>query len=87
MAKSVEKPIGAIALDSRLAEEAGYSTTKPISRKKKHTRKRRHGESTENRYSAIINANYLDNIIGTSYNYTLNGSEPLNSLYAGFLFT
>ena len=49
MAKSVEKPVGAIALDSRLAEEAGYSddsTAKHISRKKKNTRKRRHGEST-----------------------------------------
>ena len=48
MDQSVEKPIfGAIALDSRLAEEAGYSddsTAKPISRKKKN---RRHGESTE----------------------------------------
>ena len=54
MAESVEKPVGAIALDSRLAEEAGYSddsTAKPISRKKKNTRKRRHGESTESRYS------------------------------------
>ena len=49
MAESVE-PVGAIALDSRLAEEAGYSedsTAKPISRKMKNTRKRRHGESTK----------------------------------------
>ena len=53
MADSVEKPVDPIALDSRLAEEAGYSdnsTAKPISRKKKTTRKRRHGESTESRY-------------------------------------
>ena len=42
-----EKPVGAIALDSPLAEEAGYSdsTTKPNSRKK-YTERRR-GESTE----------------------------------------
>ena len=50
MAESV-KPVDAIALDSRLAvKEAGYSddsTAKPISRKKKTTRKRRYGESTE----------------------------------------
>ena len=50
MAESV-KPVGAIALDSRLAaEEAGYSedsTAKPISRKKKTARKRRYGESTD----------------------------------------
>ena len=49
MAESVE-PVVAIALDSCLAEEAGYSvdsTAKPISRKKKTTRKRRYGESTE----------------------------------------
>ena len=55
MAESVEKPVGAIALDSRLPEEAGHSddsTAKPISRKKKTTRKRRHGESTESRYSS-----------------------------------
>ena len=55
MAESVEKPVGAIALDSRLAEEAGYSgdsTAKPIPRKKKNAQKRRHGESTESRYSS-----------------------------------
>ena len=50
MVESV-KPVGAIALDSRLAaEEAGYSedsTAKPTSRKKKTTRKRRYGEWTE----------------------------------------
>ena len=48
MAKSVEKPDGAIALDSRLTEEAGCSddstTAKPILKKKKTNRKRRHGE-------------------------------------------
>ena len=51
MAESVEKPVGAIAVDSRVAEETGYSydstAAKPISRKKKTNRKRRHGESTE----------------------------------------
>ena len=50
MAKSEENRIGAIALESRLAEEAGYSddsTAKLIARKKKYSRKRRHGESTE----------------------------------------
>ena len=55
MAKRVEKPVGAIALDGRLAEEAGYSddsNAKPISRKKKNTRKRRHGELTGSRYSS-----------------------------------
>ena len=50
------EPVGAIAMDTRLAaEEAGYSddsTAKRISRKKKNTRKRRHGESTESRYSS-----------------------------------
>ena len=54
MAERVENPVDPIALDSRLAVEAGYSddsTAKPISRKKKTTRKRRHGESTENRYN------------------------------------
>jgi hypothetical protein len=58
MAESMENPVGAIALESRPAEEAGYSddsTTKPIERKKKNTRKRRHGESTESRYSSYIN--------------------------------
>ena len=50
MAESVEKPVVDIALDSRLAEEAGYigdsTAAKPISRKKKTNRKRRHGELT-----------------------------------------
>ena len=58
MAESVGKPVGAIAFDSRLAaEEAGYSddsTAKPISRKKKTTRKRRHGESRESTVAIII---------------------------------
>ena len=51
MAKSVETSDGAIALDTRLTEEAheaGYSddstAAKPISKKKKTNRKRRHGE-------------------------------------------
>ena len=45
MAKIPENPVG--ASESRLAEEAGYSddsTAKPIARKKKNTRKQRHGE-------------------------------------------
>ena len=51
MAERPENPLG--SLESRLAEEAGYSDdsiTKPIARKKKNTRKRRHGELTESRY-------------------------------------
>ena len=51
MAERPEDPVG--ALESRLAEEAGHSddsTAKPIARKKKNTRKRRHGELTESRY-------------------------------------
>ena len=62
MAESVEKPVGAVAFDSRLAEEAGYSddsTAKSISRKKKSTRKRRHGERQRVDTVAIINANNL----------------------------
>ena len=54
MADSTE-PIGAIALESRLAEETGHSddsTAKAIARKKKNIRKRRHGESTENKYGS-----------------------------------
>ena len=50
-----ENPIRDITLESGLAEEAGYSddsTAKPIARKKKNTQKRRHGESTESRYSS-----------------------------------
>ena len=57
MAESIGKPVGAFAYDSRLAaEEAGYSddsTTKPISRKKKTTRKRCHGESTESTVDTV----------------------------------
>ena len=63
MAESEENPIG--AMESSLAEEADYtsddSTTKPIRRKKKNTRKRRHGESTESRYNSdIIEKNYAN---------------------------
>jgi hypothetical protein len=57
MAESTENPVGAIALESRLTTEAGDSddsTAKPITRKKKNTRKRRHGESTESRYSSKL---------------------------------
>ena len=65
MAESVN-PVGAIALDSRLAaEKAGYSedfTAKPISRKKKTTRKRRYGESTE----STVDTNYGDVKLGYS---------------------
>ena len=59
MAESV-KPIGAIALQlvSRLAaEEARYSddsTAKPISIKKKTTRKRRYGEWMYSKYNGEI---------------------------------
>ena len=61
MAGSVESSVDPIAFDSRLAaEEAGYSedsTAKPISKKKKTTRKRRHGESAESTLdtAAILN--------------------------------
>ena len=73
MAKSVENPVGAVALESRFAEEAGYSEdsdAKPISRKNKNTRKLRHGESTVQRVDkvAIINANYLDLLQGLPLN-------------------
>ena len=47
MAESVEMPVVDIALDSRLAEEAGYSDDSTAA-KKKTNRKRRHGELTEN---------------------------------------
>ena len=76
MAESEENPIGSIALESRLAEGAGYSddsTAKPIARKKKNTRKRRHSESTGSRYSSDIEfknyANYLGLLKGLPYNY------------------
>ena len=73
MAESV-KPVGAITLDSRLAaEEAGYSedsTAKPISRKKKTTRKRRYGESTESTVDTMaVDANYLGLLKGLPSNY------------------
>ena len=58
MNNSGEKPHAAIAVDSRLSKEAGYSDdspAKPISRKKKNSRKRRHGESTSSRYKIMIN--------------------------------
>ena len=58
MDNSGEKPRAAIALESRLSEAAGYSDdfpAKPISRKKKNSRKRRHGESTSSRYKIMIN--------------------------------
>ena len=51
MAERPKNPVG--ALESSLAEEAGHSddyTAKLIARKKKNTRKRRYGESTEGRY-------------------------------------
>ena len=74
MAESKENSeIGAIALESRLTEEAGYSddsTTKPIANEKINTRKRRHGESTESRYSSKKNyANYLGLLKGLTNNY------------------
>ena len=57
MAESREKPVDLIALDSRFGpEEAGYSddsAAKPISRKKKTTRKRHHGESTESTVDTV----------------------------------
>ena len=51
MAEGEENPIGAVALES-LVEGPSYSddsAAKPIARKKKSTRKRRHGELTESR--------------------------------------
>ena len=74
MAESVENLV-AIALDSCLAiEEARYSddsTAKPISRKKKTTRKQCHGKSTESTVDAIaiIDANYLGLLKGLPHNY------------------
>ena len=55
MAKRPENPVS--DMESRLAEEAGYNDdpiAQPIARKKKNTQKRRHGESTESRYSSDI---------------------------------
>ena len=86
MDNSGEKPRAAIALDSRLSEEAGYSddsTAKPISRKKKNSRKRRHGESTPSRYKTMINhVGMLKELP-----HKENGNEPLKSIRVGFLFT
>ena len=56
MAEKPENPVG--ALENRLAEKAGHSddsTAKPIARKKKNTRKRCHGESTEGKLLQKIN--------------------------------
>ena len=56
VAKKIEKPVGT-KLESHLIKETGYSdnsTAKPIARKKKNTKKRRHGELTENTYSSNI---------------------------------
>ena len=52
MAESKEKPVG--TLGSHLTGHSDDSTTKPIVRKKKKTRKQCHGESTESRYSSNI---------------------------------
>ena len=88
MDNSGEKPRVAIALDSRLSEAAGYSDdspAKPISRKKKNSRKRCHGESTSSRYKS----NYEINRVGRMLKELVqeNGNEPLKSIWAGFLFT
>ena len=68
MAESVEKPVGAIAVDSRLTEEAGYSddstAAKPISKKKKTNRKRRYGESTDSYSIYIIAVLFYANNLG-----------------------
>ena len=87
MDNSGEKPPAAIALDSRLSKEAGYSDdspAKPISRKKKNSRKRRHGESTSSGYM-IIMTNHLG--VLKELPHKGNGNEPLKSVWAGFLFT
>ena len=73
MAEGEENPIGAVALESRLVEGPGYSddfAAKPIARKKKSTRKRRHGELTESRLlqKPIIN-DYLCLLKGLPHNY------------------
>ena len=52
MAESEEKPIS--TLGRHLTGLSDDSTTKPITRKKKNTRKQRHGESTWSRYSSNI---------------------------------
>ena len=66
MDKSVETPVGAIALDGHLAEEAGYcdnSTSKSISRKKKNTRKPRHGESKKNKKAVTIISTIISELL------------------------
>ena len=78
MAERPENPVG--ALESRLAEEAGYSddsTANPIARKKKNTRKRPHGESTESNIKMVINlASWRDFLT-----IALNGSGPFLSCF------
>ena len=71
MAESVE-PVGAIALDSRLVEEAGYSddsTAKPTSRKKKTTRNDAMVSRQRVDIVAMINANYLSLLKELPHNY------------------
>ena len=85
-----EKPSAAIALDSRLSEEAGYSDdspAKPISRKKKTSRKRRHGESTSSRYKSNYEINRVGMLKELPHTVQENGNEALKSILAGFLFT
>ena len=90
MDNSGEKPSAAIALDSRLSEAAGYSDdspAKPISRKKKNSRKRRHGESTSSRYKSNYEINRVGMLKELPHTVQENGNEPLKSIWAGFLFT
>ena len=80
----------AIALDSRLSEAAGYSDdtpAKPISRKKKNIRKRRHGESTSSRYKSNYEINRVGMLKELPHTVQENGNEPLKSIWAGFLCT
>ena len=81
MDNSGEKPSAAIALDTRLSEAAGYShdsPAKPISRKKKNSRKRRHGESTSSRYKSNYEINRVGMLKELPYTVQENGNEPLN---------
>ena len=91
MDNSGEKPRAAIALDSRLSEAAGYSDdsgpAKPISRKKKNSRKRRHGESTSSRYKSNYEINRVGMLKELPHTVQENRNEPLKSILAGFLFT
>ena len=85
-----EKPGAAIALDSRLSEAARYSDdipAKPISRKKKNSRKRRHGESTSSRYKSNYEINHVGMLKELPHTVRENGNESLKSIWAGFLFT